>query len=372
MLHVIVLGRVSTTVKAGIPNVVLRSLVCLEPYSHINFVNIVPSLSNLGFGTTTHSPTQNSTEIICDSIFKSKYFAVSISYLFVVFNCIRKNPDSPIHIHLPDPIALFLLLIFKRRNKIIVSYHADLLNRGFLVSIYNFFILQLLKHEPLFVFPTIKHYSSTFLNDKKINKKILPYLFPKPPISHHRSKLIDESYASSVTKVLFVGRHVPYKGIPILIKAFSLLSNDINVSLDISGKGPLTHELVQLALGDSRINFLGEVSDEELHNLYASSHILVLPSITRAEAFGLVQVEAMLCHCLCLSSDLQNGVNIVNRDGVSGFSFQVADYLHLSQLIARLASDISLRNNMMKKAHDYAVDEFTSPRILSEYISLYK
>ena len=74
-----------------------------------------------------------------------------------------------------------------------------------------------------------------------------------------------------------------------------------------------------------RILFLGEIDDQELKLQYANSHLFILPSISKAEAFGIVQVEAMMYSCLCLSSFLDNGVNVVNRENVSGMSFPPYD-----------------------------------------------
>ena len=49
------------------------------------------------------------------------------------------------------------------------------------------------------------------------------------------------------------------------------------------------------------------MSDAELLAWYHACDVLVLPSVSRQEAFGMVQLEAMLCGHPVVSTDLQTG-----------------------------------------------------------------
>ena len=60
-------------------------------------------------------------------------------------------------------------------------------------------------------------------------------------------KKIKEKFRHNQTRCLFVGRHVTYKGIEVLIKAFKHLNKDTNVLLNIIGEGPLTKKLKEYA-----------------------------------------------------------------------------------------------------------------------------
>src|SRR5215510_2444827 len=83
----------------------------------------------------------------------------------------------------------------------------------------------------------------------------------------------------------------------------------------IIGDGPLRSALESLAcnLGiTDRVHFLGEVAADELHAWYHAYDVFVLPSVTRQEAFGMVQLEAMLCGRPCVSTDVGTGVSWVN------------------------------------------------------------
>jgi glycosyltransferase involved in cell wall biosynthesis len=138
--------------------------------------------------------------------------------------------------------------------------------------------------------------------------------------------------------VLFAGRHVPYKGVPVLIEAAAPL----DVSVVILGDGPMRPSWTALAgrqAGSARFSFPGEVDDEELRaHLFASS-MFVLPSVTPAEAFGYVQLEAMACGKPVISTALPTGVPWVNE---TGLVVPVNDVEALRRAIERLAADPAL------------------------------
>ncbi len=50
--------------------------------------------------------------------------------------------------------------------------------------------------------------------------------------------------------------------------------------------------------------FLGSMSPEEMSAFYANLDLLVVPSLNSTEAFGLVQIEAMMNGVRCITSNL--------------------------------------------------------------------
>jgi glycosyltransferase involved in cell wall biosynthesis len=91
---------------------------------------------------------------------------------------------------------------------------------------------------------------------------------------------------------LFVGRLEPRKGVDILLRAL----RDCSISCQIVGDGPERQKLQALAseLGlDSRVSFLGTVSNDKLRRYYCQASFMVMPSLS--EAFPLTALEAMAC-----------------------------------------------------------------------------
>ena len=375
LADVIVLGRVSTSIKAGIPAHVLSILNTLSD-SGLKFVNVVPALSYPKsftdlFGRSRSTINKNSEEIICNSVFVYKTFALSFSFAFNICRLLLANPSAVLHIHLPDPVSILASLPCRKR-KIIATFHADLLGKGVFSILYRV-LLKLLasKNNVVFVVPTPAHIQGSSLNTFNVKPIVLPFIFSDSASNPDTQSIISESYDSSVTRFLFVGRHVPYKGIDIAIRAFMSLPKNLPAQFNIVGSGPLTHDLKKLANSDSRIHFLGSISDSELSHYYSLSNVFVLSSTTKAEAFGLVQVEAMLHHCMCISSYLGNGVNFVNKEGVSGFSFKVNDHKSLADLMIKACSDKCERNKLMSSAREYALSSFASNNLRHAYFQLY-
>ncbi len=160
--------------------------------------------------------------------------------------------------------------------------------------------------------------------------------------------------------VLFAGRMVPYKGVDVLLRALAPL----DVSAVLVGDGPSRTGWESLAreLGlGGRVRFAGEVAHEELAALYHACSLFVLPSVTRAEAFGYVQLEAMACGKPVVSTRLASGVPWVNRHGESGLTVMPGDVEGLRRAIAELCADPALRERFGRAGRARVDAEFTLP-----------
>jgi glycogen(starch) synthase len=122
--------------------------------------------------------------------------------------------------------------------------------------------------------------------------------------------------------VLFVGRLELRKGIDVFLAAAErLLTERPDTAVLIAGadtrpEGTSTEAEWRANVSDSiskQVEFLGDVDDSRLHELYAAADVVVLPS--RYESFGLVVVEAMMHAAAVISSDV-GGIAEVGRSGV--------------------------------------------------------
>lgn len=109
----------------------------------------------------------------------------------------------------------------------------------------------------------------------------------------------------------FVGRISEDKGLEYLIEALEILKErGYQTKLKIVGPSAVgeskyqqkIHNLVSRVSID--VDFLRQLSEVELSRFYGLIDCLVLPSINRTEAFGLVQVEAMMQGVPVVASDL--------------------------------------------------------------------
>jgi len=120
---------------------------------------------------------------------------------------------------------------------------------------------------------------SNFIKDriKKYYSRDSEIIYPPVNVSKFFvSKELDNYF-------LMAGRLVAYKRFDLGIKAFAKLG----LPLKIVGVGPELNKLRSLASG---IEFLGQVSDSRLADLYSKAQALIFP---QEEDFGIVPLEAM-------------------------------------------------------------------------------
>ena len=114
-------------------------------------------------------------------------------------------------------------------------------------------------------------------------------------------------------RVLFVGQMRPYKGLEWLIPA---VAGRPGLELTLIGDGAHRADYERLAGPAGNVRFAGRVPDEDLHRAYDTHDVVVLPSVTQAEAFGLVVLEGMAAGCVPVVSDLPGVRDLVADAGL--------------------------------------------------------
>ena len=130
-----------------------------------------------------------------------------------------------------------------------------------------------------------------------------------PPPCHIRNGGKELFRDSPGIHIGFLGRIVEEKGIEYLVDGFRALKDkDARLLLagDYSGiaGGSVIERVRRRISGDLRIKVLGFLSEEDVAHFYASLDILALPSVNPFEAFGIVQVEAIMQGIPVIASNL--------------------------------------------------------------------
>ena len=185
-------------------------------------------------------------------------------------------------------------------------------------------------------------------------------------------RLAREVYAErEAKKVLFVGRLSAVKGVDYLIKAAELvLAQHEDATFVIVGRGEEEERLKALAkdLGD-RIKFCGHITRQALLSLYRTSTVLVLPSFTRLEAFGIVLLEAMASETPVIASRIPGVEDVV---GDSGILVQPRDALQLANAVLKVFDDPKTARAMGKSGRRRAERNYDWKIVSRKVVDVYK
>jgi glycosyltransferase involved in cell wall biosynthesis len=106
-----------------------------------------------------------------------------------------------------------------------------------------------------------------------------------------------------------------------------------------------------------RITFAGSVSNEDLPRYYRMADMHLFPSTKRAEAFGLVAMEAAASGVPSIASDLP-GVRTVVLDGDTGLLVPPANVEELKKAILLLLEQVDLRERLGLSARKQAEQRY--------------
>ena len=174
--------------------------------------------------------------------------------------------------------------------------------------------------------------------------------------------------------VLFVGgldKAHAFKGVGNLLKAVAQL--DVKTHILIIGDGDLraSYEEEAKRLGiDRRTHFLGRVDDATVIDAYRSADVFAFPSTNRAEAFGLVALEAQACGLPVVASDLP-GLRTVVRPQETGLLVKPGSVEELAQGLHRVLSDRAFRQRLSEAGVAHARN-FSWDKHLDGLLKVYK
>jgi glycosyltransferase involved in cell wall biosynthesis len=176
--------------------------------------------------------------------------------------------------------------------------------------------------------------------------------------------------------VLFVGaldRAHYFKGMEVLLQALARIPAG-DVRLLVVGDGALRPSYqaraAELGVAD-RVLFCGRVSAEDLPDHYSVCDLLVLPSVTRGEAFGVVLLEAMACGKPVIASNLP-GVRSVVSDGQDGLLVQPGDVVDLAAKVHGLLDDAPRRRAMGEQGRAKVEARYDWATIIPRLVRVYE
>jgi len=171
--------------------------------------------------------------------------------------------------------------------------------------------------------------------------------------------------------LLFLARIVPEKGCHYLLDAYSQIRNP-KMKLVIAGGSSQTDkyydELINEYNSNKNIIFTGEVRGNEVNELYTHAKSYILPS--DIEGLPISLLEALSCGILCVVSNIEENMNVIEADGKYGYSFEAANIGDLKVKLEKVMSgQVALDLVSVKKE---ILDKYNWNKVESDLVKIYK
>ncbi|EJL23815.1 glycosyltransferase family 4 protein [Brevibacillus sp. BC25] len=164
--------------------------------------------------------------------------------------------------------------------------------------------------------------------------------------------------------LLFAGRLIPRKGIPVLLQAAKLVKRQIAqpVKVMIAGGSPTSKYARQLQSLSRKFGvhaeFLGTVPHRSIHRVFRKADLFICPS-QKHESFGLVNVEAMSSGLPVVASK-NGGIKEIIEHGRSGLLIkQYKNPQAFADAICSLIMNKPLYLKMKQEAREIALEKFS-------------
>lgn len=291
----------------------------------------------------------------------------------LTFDFLRQIPRHSAditHLHFPYPIAEISQFLAGKNRPYVITYHSDVVraSQQTILKLYQPILKKVLDRAGRILVTSPGYAASSPLLSTRLDQCSVvplginpqPFLKAKAEYTRPRNQPI----------LLFMGRHRYYKGLDVLLHAMT----QIDALLWVGGSGPMRTEWQALALSlgvAHKVRFFGDISPAQLPGLYASADIFVLPSILRAEAFGLVLLEAMASGLPCITTELGTGTSYVVQNGETGLVVPPGSPQAIAEAIQTLLNSPEKQRRMGNAGRERMLAEFTLSRMAARVDEVY-
>jgi glycosyltransferase involved in cell wall biosynthesis len=172
--------------------------------------------------------------------------------------------------------------------------------------------------------------------------------------------------------IVFQGRLVTTKGLPVLLEAASILRSENRAfELLVMGDGPeriAIEELAKKLQLSSCVRFVGRIAAADLDSTLAKASIVVVPSLG-GEVFGLVLAENMSRGLPVVASNIGCFAEVL---GDAGLTFRVGDAKDLARQIARVLDDSALVTVLSGRARGRIFEKYSRIHMIEAHAQLYR
>lgn len=300
---------------------------------------------------------------------------IMLSFPWRIFK-LMKQVDV-VNCHLPQFESAIVAILAKiMGKKVVLTHHCDLSWEGVgpqvvVAGVYLSQIIAGILADTIIVYTRDYADHSWFL---RLFKKKLVQLYPpidtpvisKTPLRKDTGKI----------HIGFVGRIVHEKGLPYLLNAIPYLQKTIGKpfklfligpTTEVIGENYLSHIQVLLTKYQKYITVTGKVPHANLGDFYKDLDVLVLPSTDSLEAFGIVQVEAMLMGTPVVATDLP-GVRIPIQTTGMGIVIPLKN----SSAIAEAIEKIIAHKKLYVKPKELVRNIFDIDKTIGRYEDIFR
>jgi glycosyltransferase involved in cell wall biosynthesis len=189
-------------------------------------------------------------------------------------------------------------------------------------------------------------------------------------LRERNDRIKDPYIRSNQTRLLYLGRLEPEKGIRELCQTFvKVASNYPSMFLSIGGWGSLEEELRNRYIGNPQIEFLGRVWANQKSETIEMSDALIMPSIG-LEIFGIVIVEGYAFGKPIIASRIGGIPEIVNH-GITGWLIEPGNIKALTLSIEAAGQKPEVLRQMSQACFNYSF-HFSIDKITRKYEDVYR
>lgn len=300
---------------------------------------------------------------------------VSLAYYGILRKLLKLYSPWAVHVHCPNPLVYPMVCRLVRPEvKVVLHWHSDILSKGLAYTLIRPFERAILSRADV-VISTSPNYIEKSAPLQSVSEKvrvvqngIINSLFDLMPGDAEQVQALRARYGNH--KIVFTcGRHIPYKGLDMLLKADRYIAPDCVIL--IGGTGPIDTSLHSMSCS-GRVHFVGRLSAEELRLHLHASDVFAFPSCTKAEAFGIALAEAMYCQCAPVTFCIPgSGVNWVSLSGQTGLEVALGDVLAFADAVNMLLKDDALRQHYAQASRQRVLQLFTRSSAVNAMCSIY-